>query len=96
MGAWTACRKKELTFCWRHSLQARFTAVLRRDDDEGRVSPSPFSSSSLLAERLNPLVWVLLGLWNGCGSPFSPGVVGDMECSILFDICDRYRREFRL
>jgi hypothetical protein len=30
MGAWTACRKKELTFCWRHSLQARFTAVLRR------------------------------------------------------------------
>lgn len=42
------------TFCWRHSLQARFTAVLRRDDDDGRVS-SPFScSSSLDADRLNP------------------------------------------
>jgi len=46
-----------LTFCWRHSLQARFTAVLRREDD-GRVS-SPFSfSSSLEAERLNPRVLV--------------------------------------
>jgi hypothetical protein len=52
-----------LTFCWRHSLQARFTAVLRRD--EGRVSPSPLSwSSSLEAERLNPRVLV--------------GLVGDM------------------
>jgi hypothetical protein len=40
-----------------------------RRDDEGRVSPSPFSwSSSLEAERLNPLV--LVGLVgdraNGC------------------------------
>lgn len=43
-----------LTFCWRHSLHARFTAVLRRDED-GRVSPSPFScSSSVEAERLKP------------------------------------------
>lgn len=89
-------KKKVLTFCWRHSLHARFTAVLRRDDDEGRVSPSPFSSSSLDAERLKPRVCVLLGLWNGCGRPGSPGVVGDMECSILLDISDRYRREFRL
>lgn len=45
--------RRRHTFCWRHSLQARFTAVLRRADD-GRVS-SPFSlSSSLEAERLKP------------------------------------------
>lgn len=50
-------QKRELTFCWRHSLQARLTAVLRRADD-GRVS-SPFSfSSSLDAERLKPRVLV--------------------------------------
>jgi hypothetical protein len=88
--------KQLLTFCWRHSLQARFTAVLRRDDDEGRVSPSPFSSSSLDADRLNPRC-VLVGLAKGCGRPCNTGVVGDMECNMLLDIfSDRYRREFRL
>jgi hypothetical protein len=89
-------RQKGHAFCWRHSLQARFTAVLRRDDDEGRVSPSPLSSSSVDAERLKPRVCVLLGLAKGCGRPGSPGVVGDMECSILLDMADRYRRGFRL
>lgn len=74
------------TFCWRHSLHARFTAVLRRDDDDGRVSPSPFSSSSLDAERLKPRAWLLLGLAKGCGRACSPGVVGDKECSMLFDM----------
>jgi hypothetical protein len=86
-----------LTFCWRHSLQARFTAVLRRDDDDGRVSPSPLSSSSLDADRLKPREWVLVGLAKGCGSPCNTGVVGDMECNMLLDLSsDRYRREFRL
>jgi len=86
-----------LTFCWRHSLHARFTAVLRRDDEEGRVSPSPLlsSSSSLEAERLNPRVWALLGLAKGCGWPVSPGVVGDMDGSMLLDMGDRYRMKFR-
>jgi hypothetical protein len=64
--------RKRLTFCWRHSLQARFTAVLRRED-EGRVSPSPFSlSSSLEAERLKPRVLV--------------GLVGDMAKGCWADI----------
>lgn len=74
------------TFCWRHSLHARFTAVLRRDEDDGRVSPSPFSSSSLDAERLKPRAWLLLGLAKGCGRACSPGVVGDKECNMLFDM----------
>ena len=85
-----------LTFCWRHSLHARFTAVLRRDDDDGRASPSPLSSSSLEAERLNPRAVVLLGLAKGCGRPWSPGVVGDMECIMLLDMADRYRRQLRV
>jgi hypothetical protein len=66
MARWASRYGVGPTFCWRHSLQARFTAVLRRD--EGRVS-SPFSwSSSLEAERLNPRVLVgLVGdMANGC------------------------------
>jgi len=64
-----------LTFCWRHSLQARLTAVLRRDD--GRVSPS--SSSSVEAERLKPRVWALRGeVAKGC-CKMPCGVVGDMD-----------------
>jgi hypothetical protein len=79
---------KTLTFCWRHSLQARLTAVLRRDDDEGRVSPSPLSaSSSVEADRLNPLCG-FVGLAKECGIP---GVVGDMEAptDIAWDLGSR-------
>jgi hypothetical protein len=54
--------------------------VLRRDDDDGRVSPSPFSrSSSLEAERLNPrvLVGLMALLAKGCCDSVVVGVVGD-------------------
>jgi hypothetical protein len=57
LGRRYAEERRMLTFCWRHSLHARFTAVLRRDDD-GRVSPSFSCSSSLEAERLKPRVLV--------------------------------------
>lgn len=69
------------TFCWRHSLQARFTALLRRAD-EGRVSASPFScSSSVEAERLKPRVLVgLVGdMANGCCEEDAMPCVGLMD-----------------
>lgn len=57
------------TFCWRHSLQARLTAVFLREE-EGRASPSPFSfSSSLEAERLKPREVVGVNEANGCCEP---------------------------
>lgn len=86
----------QLTFCWRHSLQARFMVVLRRDDDDGRVSPSPSplsSSSSLEADRLNPrvLVGLIALLAKGCCDSTVVGVVGDKaamkERSVLMGLC---------
>lgn len=62
-------------------MQARFTAVLRREDD-GRPS-SPFSfSSSLEAERLNPRVLVgeVGEMAKGC---WVMPCVGDMD--IIFN-----------
>jgi hypothetical protein len=60
-------------------LQARFTAVLRREDDG---LSSPFSSSSLDAERLNPRVLVgeVGEMAKGC---WVMPCVGDMD--IIFN-----------
>jgi hypothetical protein len=71
--------------------------VLRRDDDDGRVSPSPFSrSSSLEAERLNPrvLVGLMALLAKGCCDSTVVGVVGDkaMEDRSVTIICRSFVR----
>lgn len=81
------------TFCWRHSLQARFTAMLRRPEGGREPSASPFwkSSSSLDAERLKPRCWVCGLLAKPRGRPVPvPGVVGeswsDMDMMLSFTL----------
>lgn len=84
------------TFCWRHSLQARFTAMLRRAEAGREPSASPFwkSSSSLDAERLKPRCWLCGLLAKPKGRPV-PGVVGeswsDMDMMLSCSSCTLLR-----
>jgi hypothetical protein len=62
-----------------------FTAALRLLPVSGRPLWPSSTSSSLEAERLKPWVRALVGLlrYDSCCAPCGPGVVGDMDWSIL-------------